>query len=67
MGKHQDSKGRFDDAALFVMEDFLKDTETAAYNLTEQATKRDPLKNSILAWYAAHPPITGGFRVTPLR
>jgi hypothetical protein len=45
------------DAALFVAEDFLVDTQKAAYKLLRQAKRGSVLEQHILARFIAHPPI----------
>ncbi len=60
---YRDKQGRFGDAALFVMEDFLEDTKTAAYKLITHARKKASLRGNILDWFTKNPPITGGFKI----
>lgn len=64
LGNYKDKKSKFDNAALFVMEDFLEDTKTAAYKLINKARKRSSLRKNILDWYIKTPPITGGFKIS---
>lgn len=64
LGNYKDKQGRFDDAALFVMEDFLEDTKTAGYKLIKKARKNPSLRENIIEWYTKNPPITGGFKVS---
>lgn len=60
----KDKQGGFDDAALFVMEDFLEDTKTAANKLINDARNRLSFRQNILDWYTKNPPITGGFKIS---
>ena len=64
---YKDRQGRFENAALFVMEDFLEDTKLAAYNLMSKAKRDSHLRQNVLEWFAKYPPITGGFRVSLVR
>ncbi|MCK5552376.1 MAG: hypothetical protein KAJ09_04465 [Deltaproteobacteria bacterium] len=61
---YKDKQGRFDDAVLFVMEEFLEDTKTAAYRLIKKANKKASLRKNILDWYTKNPPVTGGFKIS---
>jgi hypothetical protein len=61
---YKDQQGRFDDAPLIVMEEFLEDTKTAAYRLIKKANKKASLRKNILDWYTKNPPITEGFKIS---
>jgi hypothetical protein len=64
LGNYRNRHGRFDDAALFIMEDFFEDTKIAAYKLIKKACLNPSLRKEIQAWYIKYPPITGGFKIS---